>query len=151
MIVTGHDLIVQARSFLGVPFAHQGRGRHGLDCLGLVLVTVGHFNLLPTDLPPHHCYARRPDRTMERTIRRLCAPIAAPCEGAIALIRWPRDSHATHIGFVATSAPGSAAAPTFLHCYSREGRVLEQGYREPWTRLTTGLYAFPGVDYRDLH
>jgi len=31
------DLVAAARKFRGVPFAHQGRSRGGLDCLGLLL------------------------------------------------------------------------------------------------------------------
>jgi len=32
------DLIAAARKFRGAPFVHQGRGRAGVDCLGLLLV-----------------------------------------------------------------------------------------------------------------
>lgn len=35
-VVDPEKFLKTAQSYLGTPFHHQGRGRHGLDCLGLV-------------------------------------------------------------------------------------------------------------------
>lgn len=33
--MTGADIVAEARTWIGVPFRHQGRSRDGVDCIGL--------------------------------------------------------------------------------------------------------------------
>lgn len=36
-MITGNDIVTAARQWLGVRWRHQGRNKHGLDCIGLVV------------------------------------------------------------------------------------------------------------------
>jgi len=53
------DVVDAARSYLGVPWRHQGRARRvGLDCLGLLVVVAEDLGYYPQD---YLCYTREPD------------------------------------------------------------------------------------------
>lgn len=40
MTLTRNNVLDQARSWLGVPFLHQGRSRVGVDCVGLLIAVA---------------------------------------------------------------------------------------------------------------
>ena len=60
------DIVDQARGYLGTPFLHQGRTRHGLDCVGLVIRVAHDLGLSDYDIDH---YARAPSgRMMARVL-----------------------------------------------------------------------------------
>lgn len=132
------DITAHARSWLGVPYRHQGRARTGVDCLGYVRVVLDHFHLWPASVPDPLDYRREPDDRMMQTVKANCERLTALREGCLILIRWPGIDHPTHIGFYSKG--------NMLHCYERAGGVVEHGFRPPWTRITFGLFQIPGVE-----
>lgn len=54
------DIINEARSMIGVKWAHQGRSRRGIDCLGLCLVVGKQLGLIDPSRDKTN-YPRRPD------------------------------------------------------------------------------------------
>lgn len=135
------ELIEQARAWLGVPFRHQGRGRTGVDCAGFLVALMKASGELPAQYVEPANYGRTPVRELIEVVRRYCTPVArAPgFPGALVLIRWPRDRQPSHVGL--------CTGDTLIHCYQREGGVVEHGYREPWSRVTHSLWRLPGVRY----
>lgn len=131
-------LVDAARSFLGVPFRHQGRSEHGVDCIGLVI--CARLKLGPWDAVEHdHAnYRRNPKDSLAIALSQFLIPIAGPEVGAIVAIRWPKMKVENHVAII---------TPTnIIHAYAEVGRVIETGYREPWPRRTVGFYRLPGIE-----
>ena len=47
--VTGQMIVDAARTYLGVPFRHDGRNRDGIDCVGLVVCSLRDLGIDVTD------------------------------------------------------------------------------------------------------
>jgi cell wall-associated NlpC family hydrolase len=58
--VTREDVVAEARSWIGTRWIHQGRNRHGVDCIGLVVVVRRELGLGGYDVAG---YPREPDGT----------------------------------------------------------------------------------------
>jgi cell wall-associated NlpC family hydrolase len=138
-MVNGDQIVAEARRYLGVVYRHQGYSRVGMDCWGLVRVTLAAFDLFPSGMPLPERYGGRPDRTTVDNVERFGIRQAKPTQGCLVLISWPRDPYPTHLGFFADG--------NLIHSYARSGKVVEHGYRAPWTRLTHGFYGLPGVQH----
>ena len=52
------ELIAEARTYLGVPWKHQGRSRKGVDCVGFLIKAFNHINI---DILEIKGYSRNPD------------------------------------------------------------------------------------------
>ena len=55
---TRREIIMAARAWIGTPYKHQGRGRAGLDCVGL-MIEVGDAVGYHVDAPPAYSASRR--------------------------------------------------------------------------------------------
>lgn len=130
-------LITAARTWLGVPFLHQGRNRAGVDCAGFFVAMMREADALPWHFVDRRDYSRAPSVDLLEVIRSYCYPLEAVEPAALALIQWPRDPHPSHLGFI---TPG-----TIIHAYQSAGAVVEHGYRGRWPRLTHSLWRLPGV------
>lgn len=131
-------MIERARSYLGVPYRHQGRSRLGIDCVGLVLVVGAELEVLPADFISNN-YGRLPkDELVEKTSQ-FCERIEAPEPGCLVLIKWPNEKRPGHSGII--------AGETIVHAYSTAQRVVEHGYRMQWVRWTDSFWRLPGVIY----
>jgi hypothetical protein len=135
--VKAQDFVDAARSYLGVPFRHQGRTEHGVDCIGLVI--LARLKLGPWDATRHDIvnYRRNPKDALDVTLPKFLEQIFAPEVGALAAIRWPKMKVANHIAILTPA--------TIIHSYAEVGRVIETGYREPWPRQTVSLWRIPGI------
>lgn len=137
-MITQEAVVLTARSWVGVPFRHQGRSRDGVDCVGLPIVigaALGVFppSVLATDMTN---YGRLPTgEIIERLREYRCAQLEAPRPAALIVIAWQRL--AAHIAV--------CTGPTMIHAYESVGRVVEHGYRGRWLRLTHSVWALPGV------
>lgn len=61
-----------ARGFLGTPYRHQGRGREGLDCVGLLVASAEIAGIMrPGDAPPAD-YGRDPDGRLPGMLKTYC-------------------------------------------------------------------------------
>ena len=125
-------IIDAARSYLGVPFKHQGRSALGLDCLGLLVCVARDCGL---------CYAGKPlsdaDRTdyghlpnserlylgLSSVLKRSSFPVA----GGIVLLSV--DKVARHLGIVAIYPGGGLS---LIHAYAPARRVVEHRMDNEW-------------------
>lgn len=134
------DVIAAARSCLGLPFAHQGRGPGGIDCVGLIIVTgriigVGlHWPEMPYQRFPPEDYVRA-------VLKEYLVPLrGSPEPGDVALLRWRRT--ANHLAVVADGdRPYS-----LIHAYYVAARVVEHRADRFWHDRVVGLYGFRGVE-----
>ena len=123
---------VAARSYLGVPWVHQGRSRHGLDCVGLAVVCLRDIGLDPPDRAD---YGRDPDGTLRAVISGWDAlsPVASPEPGDIALIRYKAERH---IAIVGQQPQGLS----LIHADSRAGKVVEHLMDDRWRKRVVAAW-----------
>lgn len=135
------DFVAEARTWLGVPFLHQGRSRQGVDCIGL-LICVGEITGRVPENFERNNYGRETD-TVEliRKIKSYCEPLEAPELGCLMTMSWgqfPRHS-ALFCGY------NRHGQPRMLHSFGKIGihKVIEHGWTGPWPRVTNGFWRIP--------
>ena len=139
-MIRGADIVSEARRWLGVPFQHQGRGKFGVDCVGLVICVRNALAPWPEALAENRAYRRHVGSPILHDKARFYGEqVSGPAPGVIALIRWPANADPTHVGILTES--------TIIHSYERVGRVVECGFRDPWLKWTHSYYRLPGVAY----
>lgn len=138
MIRIEASTIVQiARSWVGVPFQHQGRTRFGVDCIGLVLCVRDEAKAWPVVGKIRRDYPRNPSHRLLEGMQEHCEPAAGPAMGRLVLLRWRLNQQPSHIAILTPD--------NLIHSYQTAGRVVETGFREPWTRLVHSYWKIPGV------
>jgi len=134
-----HLITAEARSWLGVPFLHQGRSRAGVDCAGLVICVCRALGALPPDFDVTG-YTRQPDGSMQAACERYLQPAqAAP--GGIFVMRY--EGEPQHMGFYADYRHGGLSV---VHAVHASGRVVEHRLDALWRRRVVASYAVPGTE-----
>ena len=137
-MITPDQVIAQAREWLGVRFVHQGRSRHGCDCLGFPSGVLGELGCtVGLEYLPIN-YARAPQGEVLATLSNVTREIPLQ-PAALVLIRWPKSEFPSHAGIF--------TGENLIHSYQTVGKVVEHGYREPWIKLTASFWALPEVKY----
>lgn len=138
MAFTAADVLREAHAWVGTPYVHQGRSRHGVDCIGFVICVRAAVEPLPPLFSETRNYARAPKNglLLER-VTHWCTPLTAVEDGCLVLIKWPLSAVPSHVGIY--------GAGNILHAYQRVGRVIETGYRAHWLRDTHSFWRLPGM------
>ena len=132
------DVITAARTYLGVPFRHQGRTPPlALDCAGLFVVVCRDLGL-PVD--DEQGYARTPYKgLLEQAIARQPFLARVPThemrEGDVPLLRFAGEPQ--HIAI--------HAGDTMIHAYEHSGRVVEHRLADVWRARVVHAYRFEGL------
>lgn len=131
---TRRAIIRTARSYLDVPFRHQGRSRDGLDCIGLV-VRVAHDLCLSSD--DFQAYTREPNAAlfMRNLDKYLHRKPGAYEPGDVLLMALP--AYPCHVGIYTDLS-------TIIHALSKRGRVVEHTLSDDWKRRVRSAWEFPG-------
>lgn len=132
-------LIEEARTWVGVPFLHQGRTRLGVDCAGFLVALMQSAGELPPDFRDVRNYSRRPNGELQALVARHCVRVPIAASGLLVLIQWPGQTQPSHTALL--------TGPTLIHCYERRRAVVEHSYRGMWIRDTHSLWRLPGVAY----
>jgi cell wall-associated NlpC family hydrolase len=138
MAVTRADVITCARGFVGVQYAHQGRSRAGLDCVGLLIVVARELGLADIH---YTAYGREPRpvemiQLLEAHLDRRHLLDARP--GDLLLLDLPVPCHLGILG-------RHAGHETLIHAALRYGRVVEHGYDAGWVQKTRRAFAYRGL------
>jgi cell wall-associated NlpC family hydrolase len=142
-VLTAEELIVAARSLLGVPWMHQGRTRLGVDCIGLVALSFRQagfdfWKLLGS--PDRRDYGRCAHPDLLQWVQEAFEPISKLTDGCVILMKDPGGYHPRHFGIYAQG--------NVIHADARNGHVVEHGYRGLWkTRCQHSLWKIKGVLY----
>lgn len=138
-VTTPDEVVRVARTWVGVPFRHQGRDRNGVDCVGVPIVVLAELGAVEPDFEIQD-YARRPNGdTLESRLVAHCTPLPRPVPGCLIAIRWEKTL--AHVALYTDT-------DTLIHALERHKEVIEHGFRGMWrTRYATGSWALPGVRY----
>lgn len=127
---TRHELIAIARTWLDVPFRHQGRSRRGVDCGGL-LIGIGLEAGL--DIIPPDTYSRSPDTALIRSaLLANCraVPLAAAQPGDVLLLAFAGEPQ--HVALLTDIG--------LLHAWAKPGKVVEHRIDPTWQRRLVAAY-----------
>lgn len=140
-MTTRADVIAEARTWIGTPFAHQGRIKgEWCDCAGLIvgvaralgISTFDYTQYGPIPVPGHM------GRLLDENLNRI---EAGKQQGGD--IFWMRDlirsaSVPRHLGILTFDG-------TIIHAENSAGRVVEHTFTEVYERRVLRWYAFRGV------
>lgn len=135
------QFVAEARTWLGVPFLHQGRSRKGVDCIGLFICVGEDTGRVPPNFERNN-YGREIDTNELITkIGSYCEQIAQPELGCLMTMSWgqfPRHS-ALYCGL------DRHGQPRMLHSFGKKRiyKVVEHGWTGAWPRVTNGFWRIP--------
>ena len=137
-----HDLITQARTWVGTPFHHQGRLKNiGCDCLGMVIGVADELGITHEGKPiaalDNTNYSREPNTAelltkMEATMQR----VTDMQVGDIALLHI--SGNPQHLGIITDYIWGGFG---ILHALNGHG-VVEHALNDGWKKRIYRLYRF---------
>ena len=139
MTLTTLDVHLAARSWVGVPFRHQGRSRdNGVDCVGLVICLARELGLVPLDADVNG-YRRTPDGSMleQCDVWLDRAPLGSAHVAAVRFSEVPQ-----HLALLVPHHYGGLA---FIHALQRNGQVVSHRVDDTWRRRIVQAYRFRGV------
>lgn len=130
-------LDIAARSYLGVPFLHQGRNPAvGIDCVGLLVLAARDCGLHELAAQDFTAYDRNP--AMGQLESRLQAALGNPLRvltpGCVVSVDFFGQTR--HVGIIGEDA----GRLTIIHTYNRPAMVIEHGIDAKWLRRITGAY-----------
>lgn len=125
-----------ARTWLGVPFLHQGRSRQGVDCGGLLLC-VGEEAGLSLIHPGTYSMSPEPNLVLDA--------ITANCDRIALLEIMPGD--VLHFSFAGEPRHvGIASDIGVIHAWAKPKKVVEHRLDEIWLRRLMGTYRVRGIE-----
>jgi cell wall-associated NlpC family hydrolase len=137
-MIKPEHMVNEARTWIGVPFRHQGRSRLGVDCIGLIICVRNAVGMWMDGMHETTSYPKRAiDELLLDKLNEYCTPLRRAEPGCVVLFKWPKMQFPTHVAI--------CTGENIIHSYRTVGQVCEVGYREPWRRMTRGFYRLPGV------
>ena len=150
----GWEVVVEARTWLGTPFRHQGRIKNvGVDCLGLLVGVAAELNLKSKTGEPLTAldelgYGHFPDSDyLQKQLAETMEVIEKPIVGSIGL--FCIDGRAQHLGIFGTKLNQESGiknqevfshdscfmfqdSMTLIHAYAPMRKVVEHGFTDEW-------------------
>jgi len=145
-MISRYAIITKARSFVNVPWVHQGRSKEtGIDCVGLIALTAQAFDLTYHDLA---VYSQQPDGiTLHRELDKwfIQKELSDIIPGNILTFWVEHRSRPCHAGIITNDYRGSLG---LVHTWRNKGRCVEHRFVEGsvWWRRIARVYEFPGVE-----
>ena len=135
--------LAACRSHVGkTRFRRQGRNERGVDCIGLIAVSLRECGI---DWGDVRDYADTPDPARLRAglVERFGEPVLAWRPGDVVLLRWAtRNGPECHAGVLGMHGDRW----TLIHAYLQERRVVEHGLAGDWMKRVSDVFSLTGVD-----
>jgi len=136
--MTEADVLANVRTWLGVPYVHQGRSREGVDCVGLVICNGWELGFLDRGFDVQG-YDRQPDGTLFRRCEEMLPKAdIGPCR--IAVMKFASEPQ--HMAFL-VPYPGGRLA--MIHALRDNGKVVEHRLDALWQSRIVGTFGIPGI------
>ena len=124
--------IAAARTYRDTPFRHRGRSLRGVDCLGLVVVSM---QAIGRQMADREAYGRDPTGDTgamhAAAVAHFGKPIAIDAlrPGDVVLMQW--HAQPNHVAIVTDYPTGGLS---LIHSLAQVGRVVEHRLADPWPR-----------------
>jgi cell wall-associated NlpC family hydrolase len=150
MSISVAQIVACARTYIGTPFRHAGRGKgRGMDCVALPLMVAGELGILDTAGQPltGQTYITYTSQPVDNMVLDLCAKHLVRVAtldrraGDVVVMRLPRTP--CHVGIYAGLVRGR---PSLIHAYAGVDKCTEQPIDDKWERRICAVYRFPGVE-----
>jgi len=134
-------IVQQARSWVGVPYRHQGRNRLGVDCSGPLVAIAKDIGIEGvTDVLT---YSRHPVTfALKQQMDKVLIPID-PREiqpGDVCLFKMVQIPQ--HVAIVGDYKYGGLS---LIHCYQKVGRMVEHRFAGVWWGRLAQAYRLPDI------
>lgn len=137
--MTRDEIVAEARSYLDVRFKLHGRGRQGIDCIGLLIAVAEHFG---QQIEDNKAYSlRNPFEVMlNKHLHKYCnaAPITPIRHGQI--VKFRQSALPMHVGILTMDGP----VVKVINANIKRRRVVEDNFSE-WSKLLMEVREFKGV------
>lgn len=135
------QIVDEARKWLGVRWAHQGRSRFGVDCIGLVSQVGLAFGIKHED---RHDYGRVPNdlKLMDHLHKYLhLMPPDVKLDGMVGVFRM--SARPCHVGIFSTKD----GAPHLVHARANLREVIEEPFINGQNQLNlVEVLSYPGLE-----
>jgi cell wall-associated NlpC family hydrolase len=139
MPVNGTDIVSIARTWLDVPFRHQGRSRHGVDCGGLLLMVATDAGL---SVAAPTVYSMSPDPDMiADTLQTNCTRLQFRDQHPGDVLLFSFAGEPRHVGI----ASELAGHPAVIHAWAKPGKVVEHRIDDLWHKRLRAVYRLRGL------
>lgn len=141
MPVNRDHIVAEARSWIDVPWRHQGRSReHGVDCAGLIIKVAHGLDLSAYDITNYQRNARDGAFVCHFQENMVEKPLTEMKVGDVILFR--DHVFSCHSGIV-TMKKGILH---FVHAYARYRKVVEGPFDKEWLDKRTHCFEFHGIE-----
>lgn len=139
-------LVDQARTWIDVPYVHQGSNKHGADCRGFI---CGVFAELGVKIEDYRTYGQEadPELLLSKLREAFGDEVArAPVQhdhllaGDIVLFRFPKTKVPRHLAIIA-DRPGGGL--NFIESNGNERRVIERRLDDKYRAHITHVFRRP--------
>jgi len=139
-LLSREAVVAEARSWIGTRWIHQGRNRHGVDCIGLVVVVRRALGIGDYDIAG---YPREPDGTFMRHFftaggTRVGILQAQPAD----LLLFKDATSPCHVGII-TAREGELMFMAHAHMLRRQ--VIEEPVLHDWQQKWVAAIRMPGI------
>lgn len=135
-MITGQQVVDEARTWLGTPYTHQGRLKSvGVDCIGLIIGVAHNLGLSEYDI---YSYARIPDGTMMLQLMQENMTQISNSEvllGDIGLFSFIK--HPQHVAIFSDLG--------MIHSFSSTGKCVEHRFAAPWDKRLISVFRLKGI------
>jgi hypothetical protein len=141
-VLKRRDIIAEARKWIGVPYRHQGRGKFGIDCVGLLIEVakgLGHPVNAPSaysSMPQGYLLLNPCNVQLWKPARQAVIP------GDLGVYWGWNQAEPQHFAFIGEHA----GRLTVIHSFSKYSEVVEQAYNRLWVKKFHCLYNLPGTE-----
>ncbi len=126
-MATPLEFVAAARAYIGTPFVHQGRSRHGLDCVGLVVCAARDAGLSLVDRMD---YSPDPGSLLIKELVLQLVEVPDKQPGDVLLMRFQGEPQHSAV----------LAGDTVIHGYATVGKVVEHRLDAKWQRRIVSVY-----------
>ena len=129
-MIDGNIIVSQARTWLGVPFRHQGRNKLGVDCGGL-LICVGEELGIQVIHP--ETYSMSPDpKLIESALLANCYEITKEEMHPGDIMWFAFAGEPRHVGIFTDVG--------VIHAWAKPNKVVEHRLDEVWLKILKKVY-----------